>query len=90
MLPLLLPSINFTLITNIISAFQVFDVVYVTTGGGPQFKTETIVQYIYEKGFQPSYELGYASALSVELFVVIAIIVFIFKGVIEKRINETY
>ncbi len=89
-LPLLLPSINFTLITNIISAFQVFDVVYVTTGGGPQFKTETIVQYIYEKGFQPSYELGYASALSVELFVVIAIIVFIFKGVIEKRINETY
>lgn len=90
MLPLLMPSINFTLLTNIIAAFQVFDVVYVTTGGGPLFKTETIVQYIYQRGFSPSYELGYASALSVELFVIIAIVVFIFKGIIDKKIRNTY
>ena len=49
-LPNLLPTINFTLLTTIIGAFQVFDVVYVTTGGGPLYKTETVVQYIYNRG----------------------------------------
>lgn len=43
---------------------QVFDQVYVATAGGPQFKTETAVQYIYSRGFTAPYELGYASALS--------------------------
>lgn len=44
---------------------------YVTTQGGPQFKTETLVQYIYKTGFNQPYNLGYACALSVLLLVVI-------------------
>ena len=63
-LPNLLPTINFTLLTTIIGAFQVFDVVYVTTGGGPLYKTETVVQYIYNRGFSAPYDLGYASAMA--------------------------
>ena len=43
----------------------------VTTQGGPQFKTETLVQYIYKTGFNQPYNLGYAFALSVLLLVVI-------------------
>ena len=87
-LPNLLPTINFTLLTTIIGAFQVFDVVYVTTGGGPLFKTETMVQYIYYRGFSVPYELGYASAMCIELFFVIAVIILIFKGYMERRIAK--
>lgn len=87
-LPNLLPTINFTLLTTIIGAFQVFDVVYVTTGGGPLNKTETMVQYIYERGFSAPYELGYASAMCAELFLVIAVIILIFKGYMERKIAK--
>lgn len=89
-IPNLLPTINFTLLTSIIGAFQIFDVVYVTTGGGPLNKTETIVQYIYYRGFSAPYELGYASSICMELFVVIAIIVLVFKGILERRIQNTF
>ena len=88
--PNLLPPINFTLLTTLIGAFQVFDVVYVTTGGVPLNSTETIVQYIYYRGFSMPYELGYASTMAVELFLVIAVLVLIFKGFLERRIRQIY
>lgn len=86
--PNLLPTINFTLLTTLIGAFQVFDAVYVTTGGGPRYKTETMVQYIYLRGFSAPYELGYASAMCIELFFVIAVIVLFFKGYMERKIQN--
>ncbi|WP_082703249.1 carbohydrate ABC transporter permease [Enterococcus canis] len=73
-LPQIVPSLGFCILTNLIGSMQVFDQVYVATGGGPQFKTETAVQYIYSRGFTAPYELGYASALSSVLFVIIAIL----------------
>ena len=51
-LPLLAPTLTFCLITNTIDALKVFDQVYVMTQGGPMFKTETIVSYIYNVGFK--------------------------------------
>lgn len=73
-LPQIVPSLGFCILTNLIGSMQVFDQVYVSTGGGPQFKTETAVQYIYSRGFTAPYELGYASALSSVLFVIIAVV----------------
>ncbi len=70
-IPQLLPSLGFCLITNLIGSLQVFDQVYVTTGGGPQRKTETLVYYIYKIGFTNPFDLGYASAISVLLLIVI-------------------
>jgi len=75
-LPQLKSTLGFCLITNTIGSLQVFDQVYVTTQGGPQYSTETLVQYIYKTGFNQPYDLGYASALSVLLLVVILIISF--------------
>ena len=89
-IPNLLPTISFTLLTTIISSFQVFDAVYVTTGGGPLHKTETVVQYIYLRGFSDPYDLGYASAVCVELFTVIAVITLFFKGYLDRRIEKNY
>ena len=89
-IPNLLPTLNFILLTSIIGAFQVFDIVYVTTGGGPNFTTETIVQYIYNRGFSAPYEVGYASAMAVELFIIIAVIILFFKGFMERKIEKTF
>lgn len=75
-LPQLRSALGFCIITNTIGSLQVFDQVYVTTQGGPQYSTETLVQYIYKTGFSQPYDLGYASALSVLLLTVILIISF--------------
>jgi multiple sugar transport system permease protein len=56
----------------IIGAFQVFDQAYVLTKGGPGNSTITMVYYIYNKGFG-ALEMGYASALSFVLFLVILV-----------------
>lgn len=73
-LPQIVSSLGFCILTNLIGSMQVFDQVYVATAGGPQFKTETAVQYIYSRGFTAPYELGYASALSSVLFIIVATI----------------
>jgi multiple sugar transport system permease protein len=56
----------------LIAAFQVFDQAYLLTKGGPGNSTLTIVYYIYNQGFG-GLKMGYASALSFILFLVIAV-----------------
>ena len=68
--PLVMPTISFVLVTNIISSFQVFDSVFVLTGGGPMHRTETLVTYIYQKAFK-SMDMGAASAMAMLMFIVI-------------------
>ncbi|MBC8139595.1 MAG: sugar ABC transporter permease [Fibrella sp.] len=70
-MPLLRPVFLFVTVLNVIGAFQVFGQVYMITGGGPELSTRTLVQYIYETAFN-NYRMGYASALSWLLFLVIA------------------
>ena len=71
-LPGLSPVIFFQLIISIVSSFQIFNQVYVMTDGlgGPADSTLVMVLYIYQKAFK-YYQMGYASALSCVLFVVI-------------------
>lgn len=69
-LPSIAPTITFVLITGIIASFQVFDQVFVTTKGGPLFRTETAVQLIYYRAFA-YYETGRASANAFLLFLLI-------------------
>lgn len=86
-LPLLAPTLTFCLITNTIDALKVFDQVYVMTQGGPMFKTETIVSYIYNVGFKIApFNLGYASAIAQVLFVLIGIVtMFIYKNAYKDK-----
>ncbi|HUC94058.1 MAG TPA: sugar ABC transporter permease [Paenibacillus sp.] len=71
-IPMLIPAISFCVITNTIGSLQVFDQIYVATQGGPLFRTESIVAYIYSTGFSTApYNLGYSSAIAVVLFVII-------------------
>jgi multiple sugar transport system permease protein len=69
-LPLLRPATFLLLILDVIYSFQVFDLVYVMTGGGPGFSTTMLVQYIYQSAFVTS-EMGYASAMGIALYAII-------------------
>ena len=69
--PLLKPSHTYLLLTNIIGVFMIFQETYVLEG--TLNSTRTVVNYIYEQGFQ-SFRMGYASAMSFLLFVFIIII----------------
>lgn len=75
-----LPSLSrttFFVSTNlIIGAFQVFDQAFVLTRGGPGNATITLVYYIYNNGFK-NLKMGYASAITVILFMMIAAMSFI-------------
>lgn len=74
-LPLLLPTIFVVLVLALIRAVQVFDQVFVLTGGGPGTATVFMVQYIYATGFanQPQ-RFGLAAAASVTLGVSLLIL----------------
>ena len=63
----------FVTVIDMISSFQVFDTVYVMTNGGPGYSTQVMNFTIYQHTFQ-FLQIGYASALSVILFVIILII----------------
>ncbi|XAS66841.1 sugar ABC transporter permease [Micrococcaceae bacterium Sec5.7] len=75
-MPLLRPVLVLVLVVTVIGSFQVFDTVAVTTGGGPINASRVIQMYIYQKAFTES-DFGYASALSVILFVILALVAFI-------------
>ena len=78
-IPMLMPTLSFTVVNCIIGSFQVFDQVYIMTKGGPLFKTQTLVQLIYSMAFD-SFNMGYASTIAVALFIITFIIsVFTFK-----------
>lgn len=72
-LPLLSPSIFFGLVLTLITSFQVFDQVYILTGGGPGIDTTTLVLYTYQNGFV-YYHMGYAATVSSVLFVLIMLV----------------
>ena len=64
--PLLGPTSFFLLVLNVIYSFQVFDIVFVMTGGGPQNATSVLVTYAYDTGFVTR-DQGYAAAIGVVL-----------------------
>ncbi len=71
-LPMLTPTLFFVIITSIINSFQLFPQVMVMTGGGPLGSTQVMVERIYNYGFR-YYQMGYAAALAVILFIIILI-----------------
>ena len=67
--PTVRPTTLFLLVVNVIWSFQIFDVVYVMTNGGPGYDTSMLVTYAYDRGFGPSHLYGYGSTIGIVLFV---------------------
>jgi multiple sugar transport system permease protein len=75
-MPLLRPILTLVLMITIIGSWQIFDTVAVTTRGGPINATRVIQYYIYDQAFN-RYNFGYASAISVVLFLILAGVAFV-------------
>ncbi|WDF34108.1 sugar ABC transporter permease [Arthrobacter agilis] len=67
--PLVGPSTFFLLIMDVIYSFQVFDTIFVMTGGGPGRSTSVLVTYAYENGFVTR-DQSYAAAIGIVIFLI--------------------
>ncbi len=82
-IPMLTPMIFFVMVISLINAFMLFPQVMVMTEGGPHGATQVILERIYTYGFS-YYEMGYASALSWMLFVIIFVFTYIQQKLQKK------
>lgn len=86
--PLLSPSIFFVVIITAISSFQVFDLIYLMTQGGPLDSTNVLVYAIYKNAFE-YFNAGKASAIAYVLFTVILVLTLIQWNLRKKLVyNE--
>lgn len=72
-----LPSIRRTFVVvtiyQVVAQFQLFGQSLLMTGGGPNNRSRSIVQFVYEQGFK-TWDVGYAAAASEVLFLIIAVV----------------
>lgn len=68
--PLLSPTIFFVVVITCISSFQIFDLIYLMTQGGPLDSTNVLVYAIYKNAFE-YFKIGEASAIAYVLFIII-------------------
>ena len=84
-LPLLMPNLLVVLVLALIRAVQIFDEIFVLTGGGPGSATTFIVQFIYQTAFAESIRLyGLAAAASLVLAVTLLILTLLQLRVSKK------
>lgn len=85
-IPLLNPTIVFSAVIGSINFLQTFTQVQNMTLGGPLNSTKTLVLYIYELAFQ-QFKMGYASAATVILFLIILLITLFQMKVLTKKFD---
>ncbi|NKZ08623.1 carbohydrate ABC transporter permease [Actinomadura latina] len=83
-LPLLAPTLRISVFLSVIGSIQLFDLVWVTTTGGPTHSTETMAVTMFQFGFK-RYQMGYASAISVAMFVISMIFSLIYQRYALRR-----
>lgn len=72
-LPMLKPTLLYVVVTGTIGAFQIFAIILLMTGGGPAYKTTTIMMLIYREAFV-NMNFGIANAMGIVLCVIICLI----------------
>lgn len=85
--PMLMPTTFFVTTISLISSFQVFDQVYVMTGGGPAGATSVMVELIYKNAFS-YFQMGYASTISWILFALIFVVT-VAQQMLQKRVDRS-
>ncbi len=82
-MPGLRPTHVFVLVITTIQAFKLYTQVAILTQGGPKSSTETVVHYMVRAGFEEQ-KMGYASAVSVILFVIVLIIALVQRQLLRR------
>ncbi|OXS58920.1 hypothetical protein B1A99_13255 [Cohnella sp. CIP 111063] len=85
-LPLITPSLFFVSIMSVIGSFQVFDLIYSTTSGGPGDSTRVIYYWVYQNGFK-FFEMGYASALAWVVFIMLFAVTLLQMKFFGNKVN---
>ena len=84
--PMLRPTIVNLLVLSFIGKMMVFDLVWVMTGGGPLWSTETVSTYVYKRAFEwNTFDLGYPSAIAVLWFLIILAVIAVITRVARQR-----
>ena len=83
-LPLLGPTIRVSMFLSIIGALQLFDLIWVTTKGGPINASSTMATYLVDWGFRRG-QFGYASAVSVIVFGLSLIVALLYQRFVLRR-----
>ena len=83
-IPLLGPTLRVSVFLSIIGALQLFDLVWVMTGGGPANASNTMATYLFDWGFR-RFQLGYGSAVAVILFVICFVIALGYQRWVLRR-----
>lgn len=86
-LPLLQPAFATSIVLNLIGGLKLFDVIQVLTGGGPGYSTESVSTLISAVYFD-NQAAGYASAMGIVLFLVIALFTLIFNFMLNRKRPE--
>ncbi len=83
-LPLLRPTVLFVAVIGVINAFQAFTPIWIMTKGGPAGASRVYALFIYQTAFT-YYKMGYASALSVLLFIFLMVLTLIQMRVLRSE-----
>jgi ABC-type sugar transport system permease subunit len=84
--PMLRTTIVNLLVLSFIGKMMVFDLVWVMTGGGPLWASETVSTYVYKRAFEwNTFDLGYPSAIAVLWFIIILFFVAIMSRHLRQR-----
>jgi len=74
------------LVLSFIGKMMVFDLVWVMTGGGPLWSSETVSTYVYKRAFEwNTFDLGYPSAIAVLWFLIILAVVAFMTRWLRRR-----
>ena len=84
--PMLRTTIVNLLVLSFIGKMMVFDLIWVMTGGGPLWSTETVSTYVYKRAFEwNTFDLGYPSAIAVLWFIIILAFIAIMTRLLRQR-----
>ncbi len=86
--PMIRHAVTICVFWTLNSAFQVFDVIYTLTGGGPGRATQSAALNIYEEAFRGNIQYGYATAKSTVLFIIVLAITAIQLTIMKRREEE--
>ncbi len=87
-LPMIRHAVTICVFWTLNASFQVFDVIYSLTGGGPGRATQSTAMNIYEEAFKGNIRYGYATAKSTVLFIIVLIITIIQLRLMRKKEHE--
>jgi ABC-type sugar transport system permease subunit len=89
--PMLRPTIVNLLVLSFIGKMMIFDLIWIMTGGGPLWSTETVSTYVYKRAFDwNTFDLGYPSAIAVVWCAMILLFVMLATRLLRQRERVEY